>query len=783
MNKVSKKPVNGIDPELYNQITQFGARDMEICMQCGNCSASCPLSTGNNTFPRKIYRYIQLGLRDKLLASPEPWLCYYCGECNIDCPRGAEPAETMMATRRWMTTQYDWTGLAKKLYLSEAWEFGALGAVALSIILMFVFFHGPIITDRVAVNTFIPVLWIEIGDLAMAAVLSAFLLSNAFRMYRYIMADTKVPFRLYVTEAKTFILHFATQKRWRKCSENKTRWLKHFIMVTGYMTMMSLIIVFIRWFQVDDSSWHFSSIFGYYATATLLYVTVDMFLSRLKKKETIHRFSEPTDWLFLVLLILTTLTGILMHIVRLAGWPMGTYVIYVIHLAIAVPMLVIEVPFGKWSHMFYRPLAIFLTTIKEKAAKESIVDAELIKAQIGEAFFECMQCGTCSVVCPINQTASYSPRRILRQIMLNSGTEQTVDQAVWSCFTCNACNTNCPRGIDIIDIMRAVRSINIEHKKIPERVEIPLISLSQNGNPWNNFHQNRMEWTKGLDIPDINSEHEYCLFTCCTTAYALNGSQGEIKDAHMLPLLMSYAGISFGTLGKDETCCGDPAHTLGDQKEASLLQEKNTRLFLEKGVQKIVTTSPHCYDAFNKHYPGLDKAIKIEHYIELLDRLVAKGQLVPTLETDQIITYHDPCYLGRHNGIYEAPRRIIEQIPGLTLVEMPNNKGKSLCCGGGGGNAWNTPLFEEHLGVIRIQEAMATGAEIIATACPFCIRKLDEAIQMLDVKNQIKVQDIAQLLYQSLEMNQAMNKEMTKEIKPSAHTEAISGLNQEVIHG
>ena len=235
---------NGVYPDLYNEVARLGARDMEICMQCGNCAAACPLSGQENTFPRKIYRYLQLGLKDKLLESPEPWLCYYCGDCNIDCPRGAEPSETMMATRRWLTTQYDWTGLAKRFYLSEAWEFGALGTVALIVVLLFVFFHGPIVTDRVAVNTFAPVMWIEIGDLVMAAILSTFLLSNAFRMARLILNGTRVPLSLWVTEAKTFVVHFLTQRRWRKCGEDRSRWLKHLILVSGYLTMMTLIIVF-----------------------------------------------------------------------------------------------------------------------------------------------------------------------------------------------------------------------------------------------------------------------------------------------------------------------------------------------------------------------------------------------------------------------------------------------------------------------------------------------------------------------------------------------------------
>jgi ferredoxin len=256
-----------------------------------------------------------------------------------------------------------------------------------------------------------------------------------------------VPFWLYITEAKAFVINFVTQKRWRQCGEDRSRWFKHFLLVTGYMTMMTLVIVCIRWFQVDDSSWHFTSIFGYYATGVLLAITVEMFRSRLKKEESIHRFSEFSDWLFLILLFFTTLTGIMMHALRLAGWPMGTYVMYVIHLAIAVPMLVIEVPFGKWSHLFYRPLAIFLATVKEKALKDSNVDVEEVMAEVGQTFMSCLQCGTCTSVCPWNRVLSYSPRRILRQLAMDSGTEQSIDQAVWSCVTCNAKSARSGPGI------------------------------------------------------------------------------------------------------------------------------------------------------------------------------------------------------------------------------------------------------------------------------------------------------------------------------------------------
>jgi len=759
---------NSIDSELSHEVARFGARDMAICMQCATCSASCPLSSGSNPFPRKIYRYLQLGLRDKLLESPEPWLCYYCGDCNKDCPRGAEPAETMMATRRWLTTQYDWTGLAKRFYLSETWEFVALALVALFVILLFWLGHGPIITDRVSVNTFAPVVWIEIGDLIMAAILSAFLLSNAFRMYRFIMSDMKVPLWLYLTEAKAFVLHFVTQKRWRQCGEDRSRWLKHFILVTGYLTMMTLVIVFIRWFQVDDSSWHFTSIFGYYATGVLLVITVEMFRSRLKKQEKIHRYSELSDWLFLILLFLTTLTGIIMHVLRLAEWPMGTYVMYVIHLAIAVPMLVIEVPFGKWSHLCYRPLAIFLATVKEKAVKESVVDVEDIRARVGETFMSCLQCGTCTSVCPWNQVASYSPRRILRELTLDTGTEESVDLAAWRCVTCNSCWLHCPRGIKIIDVIKAVRMLNVNNARIPEQFQMPLDSLIANGNPWNGVRQKRLEWAQSLDIPAFTPDGEYGLFTCCTTAYDLDA----INAGRALPQLLEIAGISFGTLGSEQSCCGDPALQLGASDVFAELAHNNTELILRAGVQKILTASPHCLNTFKNYYTDLKNFASCEHYSQLLDRLIQQGRLRPVQVIGRIVTYHDPCYLGRHNGIFDAPRRVLQSIAGLKLVEMPNNKERSLCCGGGGGGAWIDYPPEQGIGGLRIKEALDTGAEIIATACPYCIRILNDVVRKLGVESQIVVRDLAELLWESVVVgDEAM---MPEHVEP--------GFDQEVLH-
>ena len=254
-----------------------------------------------------------------------------------------------------------------------------------------------------------------------------------------------------------------------------------------------------------------------------------------------------------------------------------------------------------------------------------------------------------------------------------------------------------------------------------------------------------MDWASGLDIPKINAGLEYNLFTCCTEAYGINGSGSKRKTTRILPKILSDAGVSLGTLQNEERCCGDPAGSLGDTKYFTKAVDQNTRLFLERGIKKILTTSPHCYNAFKKYYPELDGCVGIEHYTQLLDRLLLSEKIRPEGKIDKVVTFHDPCYLGRHNGIYDAPRRILKAIPGLTVVEMPNNRENSLCCGGGGGHAWKE---DSPLSRLRVQEALTTGAQVIATACPFCTYMLNRGVQAMG--QEIQVAELSTLLNQSL---------------------------------
>jgi len=373
-----------VDPGLLSEIKEYGAINPEACFNCGNCTAICPLTTDEHPFPRNGIRLLQLGLRDRLLQSTDPWLCYYCGECSQTCPKGAEPAETMMALRRWLTAQYDRSGHAARLYTSEKAVFFTVLRVMLVTLALFAGYHAVtgferIVTNRVELNTFAPVMLVWALVVAHFAILGFRILSNVMHMFRLVMGSTMeamhIPLSAYIGEAKTFVLHFATQKRWRECdTQDRSRWLKHLLLVSGYLTMLALVVVLLWWFQTDNlyPISHPQRWLGYYATLVLTYASSEALVGRLRKKEELHKFSHPTDWLFPAFILVGAVTGILVHAFRYAGWPWPTYAMYVFHVMAMVAMLDTEVGIGKWTHMIYRPLAMYLEAVKVRAAEQQL---------------------------------------------------------------------------------------------------------------------------------------------------------------------------------------------------------------------------------------------------------------------------------------------------------------------------------------------------------------------------------------------------------------------------
>jgi ferredoxin len=371
-----------VDPSLLDEIKKYGAVNTEACFNCGNCTAICPLTTDEHPFPRSTIRLLQVGMRDRLLESTDPWLCYYCGDCTKTCPKGAEPAETMMAARRWLTAQYDRSGEGTKLYTSERAVVMAILRYVLLTLVVFVVYHvvtgfDRIVTDRVELNTFAPVMLVWAFVLVHFAFLALRLGANTLHMTRRIMRSTAeefdIPLSVYASELKAFVVHILTQKRWRDCNEiDRSRWLKHLLLVSGYVTMLVLVVPLLWWFQTDDiyPVYHPQRWVGYYATIVLVLMSSEALIGRYRRREEIHRFSHPTDWLFPSFILVGAVTGILVHIFRYAGWAWPTYIIYVIHLMAMFAMLDTEVGIGKWTHLIYRPLALYLEAVKKRAVQE-----------------------------------------------------------------------------------------------------------------------------------------------------------------------------------------------------------------------------------------------------------------------------------------------------------------------------------------------------------------------------------------------------------------------------
>jgi len=375
-----------VDSSLLNELKQYGAINPEACINCGNCTAICPLTDSDHPFPRRTIRTIQTGLREKLAASIDPWLCYFCGDCSITCPHSAEPAETMMATRRWLIAQYDGSGQAKKLYTSEKKVAMAILRTSLVPLVILVLYHvltqgRNIQTDRVVLNDFAPVLWVWLFVLLHFAYLGFHLVRNSITMIRKVLGPrasfASIPVGAYLAGAKDFAVHFTSQRRWwDKCDPEERqveyhRWFKHLLLMTGYVTMLILIVPLLLWFQTDNiyPIYNPQRWLGYYATIILIYTSVEIIYSRRLKKEEIHRFSHPSDWLFPSFLLIGSITGIFVHIFRYMGLPWPTYITYTVHVMAMIAMLDTEVGIGKWTHLIYRPLALSIEALQQKSTE------------------------------------------------------------------------------------------------------------------------------------------------------------------------------------------------------------------------------------------------------------------------------------------------------------------------------------------------------------------------------------------------------------------------------
>jgi len=370
--------------------------------------------------------------------------------------------------------------------------------------------------------------------------------------------------------------------------------------------------------------------------------------------------------------------------------------------------------------------------------------ADIIKEVGGGTFKLCFQCGLCTATCPWNIVRTFLPHKIIRQAQF--GLADLEDEEWWLCTTCAACIERCPRGVEIIDIMKAVRSIMMEAQMMPASLRTVVASLGSAGNPWGEAREKRAEWAKGLEIKTFTRDTELLYFPCCTPAY----DSGVRSVARAAASVLQKTGADFGILGPKESCCGESIHKAGNNSLFESLAKSNIAVFTENEVREIIVSSPHCYTTFKDEYPKLGGNFKVTHFVQYLARLIDEGKLKFTKELNKKVVYHDPCYLGRHNGIYDEPREVLKSIPGLELMDEIDSRENSLCCSGGGGRIFMDTKKGERFSDILVEQAIEQGADVLATACPYCILNFKDSLLTLDKGDTLEIKDISEIVQEAI---------------------------------
>jgi Fe-S oxidoreductase len=317
---------------------------------------------------------------------------------------------------------------------------------------------------------------------------------------------------------------------------------------------------------------------------------------------------------------------------------------------------------------------------------------------------------------------------------------------LWECTTCTTCTERCPKGVMPADLVVEMRSKIIESGRMTTQIQGALESTFVQGNPWGRGREKRMEWAAGLDLPVLKpgDKTDVLLFTCCTNAYDPRCQPA----AQALVKLLRAAGVEFGVIGEEETCCASEQKRIGEQGMFEELRDSNTKLIKERNPKRVIVTSPHSYNAFKNDYPGLD--VPVTHYTQLLAELMEAGKLKPKRQLEEVVTYHDPCYLGKQNKVFEQPRQVLQALAGDRFVELDRSRETSLCCEGGGGRMWFESAGKGRLAETRVTDSIDLGATILATACPYCTLTLEDAVKTTDSEAKLRIKDVAELLAEAI---------------------------------
>ncbi|WP_457552001.1 (Fe-S)-binding protein [Desulfobacula sp.] len=370
-----------------------------------------------------------------------------------------------------------------------------------------------------------------------------------------------------------------------------------------------------------------------------------------------------------------------------------------------------------------------------------------IKEAGGDIFKMCFQCGLCDAVCPWNQVRDFSMRKLIREAAF--GLSEIEGEDIWRCTTCGMCPSQCPRGVKQIDVAIALRRVATEYDIFPASVKSARTarsSLISEGNPLQGDRKKRGEWAKGLPVKPYAEGMEALYFVGCYFSYDPRMKKVAIATANIL----NKAGVEFGILGEKENCCGESIRKTGSEQVFKDLARKNIKTFIDNGVKKLIVSSPHCFHTFKNEYPEFMVNFEVVHMSQYILELINEGRLELKGEFPKRVTYHDPCYLGRHNGIYEEPRALLNKVSGLEFIEMEAHGKNSLCCGGGGGRIWMDTPQKERFSDLRLKQAKDVEAQVLTTACPYCITNFEESRLNLEYEDVIEVKDITEIVNEML---------------------------------
>ncbi len=451
-----------------------------------------------------------------------------------------------------------------------------------------------------------------------------------------------------------------------------------------------------------------------------------------------------------------------------------------LHLAIILGFA-IYVPFSKHIHMVAAPLNAFFRSLEPRGALETIdlENAERFGAGRVQDFtwkqlldgYACAVCGRCTDACPANISGKVlSPMHIvenLKEHMLQIGHQGARDpehveplplidgaipeQAIWDCVSCGACMEECPVVVEHVPtIIDMRRNLVLEESKIPETGMNALLSMEQRGHPWRGTQFSRTDWAEGLDIDTLADKPnaEVLFWVGCTGALEQR-SQGIARS---MAKVLKAAGVDFAILGDEESCTGDPARRMGNEYLYQILAQQNVETLNGYNVKKIVTICPHCFNTMRNEYPQFGGDYQVLHYSQFVDELIQQGRVKPVKMMNVSMAYHDSCYLGRHNGVYDEPRNVAKAIPGLRLVEMePRCRERGFCCGAGGGHMWIEESQGERINHVRTDHFLETQADTVGVSCPFCLQMMTEGIQAKGRDNEKQARDVLEILADSLE--------------------------------